>query len=189
MTPEQNIKAQLVVLAEYLQTTLTDPQVKLYADELAEIGPEGLARAIVALKGDEALWPGKFPLPAKIRSYLFGDLNNQVLKGVTAILAADTAEQIHRLGRPEWEVANAYGIRAILQRDSSVTGTLFAQLREALKARYIKDQQEARIGLPKDHRHTLTQAPPLPLPGGEQGKADEQILAILEGRSGKIGRT
>lgn len=147
MTEEQNIKAQLVMLAEYLQTSITDAQVALYARELEDLGEGGLLRAIVALKGDETLWPGRFPLPAKIRSYVVGDVNNTVTVGVAAIMKAESQAELLKLGRFEWEVAQSYGIKSILERDAAHSPTIYAQLRDALRAKYLHKATTKRIEL------------------------------------------
>ena len=148
LTPEQDIKAQLVVLSLYLQCPpLQDAQIRLYAQELEDLGPDGLRQAIVALKADETLYAGRFPLPAKIRSYLHGDINTLVSTGLARIMAATTAHEIYRLPREEYEVVQTYGIKAVLERSHGDTATIYAQLRDALRVRYMRRAAEARLGL------------------------------------------
>lgn len=111
LTPEQMIKIHLVALAEFLQCTLSDHQLLLYARELA-IDPDQLALAIALLKQDADVWPGRFPLPAKIKSYLTGDLEDQANSMVVNImLAVDDGESSSwaKLTSEEKEVVKVYG--------------------------------------------------------------------------------
>lgn len=147
LTPEQSIKAQLVVLAEYLQTTLSEPQVRLYAAELMDLGPDGLARAIAALKADETIWPGRFPLPAKIRSYLMGEVNTLVSESLARIMKCHEPRDIYALPPLEREVAEEYGIKSITERAVGDTGTVYAQLRDALRAKYARKIASHKIKL------------------------------------------
>lgn len=149
MTPEQEIKIELVVLAEYLQCGgLSDAQVRLYADELSDLGPANLRRAISALKADTELWPGRFPLPAKLRSYVEGDIKYLASDGASRILACHSYDEVRALAPYLQEVAKEYSIQAIIDRNSDQTSTIFAQLRDLLKAKMGLQITERRIGLP-----------------------------------------
>lgn len=88
MNNQVNIKLQLLALSEYMQTTLTDAQVKLYARDLESFGPELLCKAIALLKEDPDLFGGRFPLPAKIRAYIEGDRESRANKITEEIMQA-----------------------------------------------------------------------------------------------------
>lgn len=157
MTPEQEIKAQLIVLSEYLQChTLSDAQVRLYATELADLGPEGVRAAISALKADESVWPGRFPLPAKLRSYILGTIDNRVSESLRRILSHNGREPI--LSRLEHRVAADYGWKTIFDRNTTSTPTISAQLRDLLRAAHQRQQNEARLGLPEHSPRTGIEA-------------------------------
>jgi hypothetical protein len=138
--PEQIIKTQIVMLAEYLQTKLTDDQVRLYARDLSDIGPEGMATAIRRLRADPALWAGKFPLPSKIRSYLLGDIDDRAVESASRILDCYSwMEAKEKLNPTEYAVMKKYGVRAVTDRFNTDTKTIFAQLRDLMKAAYGKE--------------------------------------------------
>jgi hypothetical protein len=143
MTNEQAIKAQLVLLAFYLQTTIPDELLLLYARDLNDIGPEGLAQAIEALKRDESVWTGRFPLPAKIRSYLTGTIEDRAALSARKILdVTDYAHARATLSNIEYSVASEYGLQSIFERGPTQTPTIYAQLRDLLKATYLEQRQE-----------------------------------------------
>lgn len=147
----QNIKVQLVVLAEYLQCDgLTDAQVVLYARELYDLGPEGVSKAIEALKADPSVWSGRFPLPAKLRSYLTGDINELVAQSVSRIMACSTVAEIYKLPKIDYDAARDYGITTIVFREIGDAPTMFAQLRDLLKARYSVAIKEKQLGFTGD---------------------------------------
>lgn len=109
-TEEQQLKLHLVALAEYLQTSLTDAQIKLYSKELLPLGVDSLVLAIHLLKQDTDVWSGRFPLPAKIRSYVQGDLENRANRIVMDVLAAvDDGKQISTLSGEARALARLYG--------------------------------------------------------------------------------
>lgn len=134
---KQQVKLMLVTLAEYLQTSLSDVQVKLYADDLMDIGPEGLAKAIACLKADETVWSGRFPLPAKLKSYVHGSAYGRAVESARRILSCrDVRDATTMLSKLEFDVAKGYGLMSITERSYESTSTIFAQLRELLLAAY-----------------------------------------------------
>lgn len=179
MTNDQKIKAELVILSEYLQCTITDAQLRLYAIELADLGPEGVRAAISALKADESVWAGRFPLPAKLRSYLEGTIDDQVSESVRRILAHNGREPI--LSRIEHRVATDYGWKTIYDRNTSSTPTIAAQLRDLLRAAVQRHRHEARIELSgSTQRYNLEAPKPTHLSVATGGDHDQ---GVLPGRS------
>lgn len=170
MDEAQQIKAQLVILSEYLQTTLSEPQILLYAKELEDIGPQGLARAISALKADTALWPGRFPLPAKIKAYLLGDLDSRVALSMRRIMAVNTAAEAYELPRIEYATMKTYGLNAILERSSYTTATIYAQLRDLLRVAHSDHLREERLGLPDSTNRDFFEAKGATLGLGQDGE-------------------
>lgn len=185
MDSSQQIKAQLVILAHYLQCQpLSDEQVLLYARELEDIGPEGLARAISALKADDSVWSGRFPLPAKIRSYLHGSVEDRAARSATKILAlSSVGEAYATLSREELAAAKKYGLSAIVDRSTNQTPTIYAQLRDLLQADYREVSR-------RQSTHLLPEGGTLGLPNYSQ-EADEEAprpegLPITVGADGRI---
>ncbi len=142
---EQEVKLQLILLAEYLQVKdgLSDAQIKMYAAELLPLGSQGLTRAIACLKEDPEVWAGRMPLPAKLKQYVQGDAN---------ILASDWAREImsmeserhayHALSPVKLKVAQEYGLKAIVERMPSQSPTIFAQLRDSLRGLIIQEREK-----------------------------------------------
>lgn len=111
MTKDQTIKIHLVALAEYLQCELSDAQVKMYAKEL-DMDVDQLALAIALLKQDPDVWPGKFPLPGKIKSYLTTDaedMANTMVMNVLKAADAGTHNAYSTLTEDEKEIIKVYG--------------------------------------------------------------------------------
>lgn len=109
MDRDQTIKIHLVALAEYLQCSLSDAQVLMYAKEL-DMDVDQLAYAIALLKQDKDVWPGRFPLPGKIKSYLTTDAEDQANTMVINILSAiDEGRHWSSLSPQEKEVVKVYG--------------------------------------------------------------------------------
>lgn len=143
ITFEQEVKLQLVALAEYLQCKpLSDLQVKLYAKDLIPLGAEGLHRAIALLKEDPEVWAGRMPLPAKLKQYAHGDLNSIAIVSAGRIMALTSVREAYeKLLHWELGIAKEYGLSAIVSRLAEQSPTIFAQLRESIKA-YLKQQRE-----------------------------------------------
>jgi hypothetical protein len=171
LTDLQKIKGMLVVLAEYLQTQISDAQVRLYAEELEDIGPSGLAAAISSLKADPSVWSGRFPLPAKLRSYAYGDIERTVTEYLDMIMACDSQQQLYSLPGPALAAAKSYGFVAILERNSYSTPTIYAQLRESLKNRLtamtLKRQRNDLPDHSQGHRKEIAEPKDLPDAAGE----------------------
>lgn len=143
MSPEQAIKAHLALLAVYLRAELPDAVLLLYARDLSDLGADGLAQAIEALKRDESVWSGRFPLPAKLRSYLTGTLEDQAMISARKIMdVSGYADARVNLSTMEYCVASEYGLQSIFERNPTQTPTIFAQLRDLLRATYAKDRQD-----------------------------------------------
>lgn len=156
------IKAQLALLAGYLNLKLPDELLLLYAADLEDLGPQGVSMAIDALKRDESLWPGRFPLPAKIRSYLTGSVEDRAVMSAKKILSIGSyAEAKEKLSNLEHLVFYEYGPRAIMDRDVSQTPAMFAQLREMMRATINHNtisQVKVAHELRQDPRSYLAQA-------------------------------
>lgn len=150
---EQEVKLQLVLLAEYLQCKeLSDVQIKMYAAELVCLGPLGLSRSIALLKEDPEVWAGRMPLPAKLKAYLRGDVNVLASEAARLILSMNTVQQAHEHLPPfELSIAKDYGINAIVNRTSEQSSIIFAQVRDAAKAR-LRVQREGSVAIGHDRR-------------------------------------
>lgn len=134
----KQVKMLIVGLSEYLQVTLTPDQIKLYANEFRDEGPEGLGLAISRLKRDPDLWPGRFPLPAKIKSYLTPSSESDAQEIVALIFESiqlygktNQREAKAHMGELAWEICKSYGsFSNLCDMDSHQKPTIFAQLRD-----------------------------------------------------------
>jgi hypothetical protein len=134
----KEIKRLIVGLCEYLQVTLTIDQIKLYANEFKEVGPQGLGLAISRLKRDPDLWPGKFPLPARIKSYLVPNSESDAKEIVSLIFESiqlfgktKQREAKEYMGDLAWEICKSYGsFSSLCDMDYHQKPTIFAQLRD-----------------------------------------------------------
>lgn len=153
ITFEQEVKLQLVLLAEYLQVKdgLSDDQIKMYASDLMELGSEGLARAITCLKADPEVWAGRMPLPAKLKQYVYGDANMLASDWAREIMSMESERHAyHSLSLMKLKVAQEYGLRAIVDRLPAQSPTIFAQLRDSLRGMIIQERQlKVQHGLPR----------------------------------------
>lgn len=152
------IKAMLVMLSEFLQTTLSDDQIRLYAHDLQDIGPEGLATAIKRLRADPSVWAGRFPLPAKLKSYLSGTAEDRAIESANKIMACTSYSEAYRTLSPtEILVMKAYGMQGVIERNPANTTTVFAQLRELMRTAYTKEiingQSSVALGAPGEKNH------------------------------------
>lgn len=161
LTPEQNKKAQLALLSFYLQTPpLPDELLLLYASDLSDLSPSELAFAIEALKRDESVWTGRFPLPGKIRSYLHGSTEERAIVSARKIMDVRGYQHARdTLSSEEYKVASQYGLQAIFEREPSKTSMIFAHIRDILKSTYAVNAREAlememKVGLP-DYLKTI----------------------------------
>lgn len=138
----KEIKLLLVALAEYLQTTLSAAQIKLYAHDLSDLGPEGVTHAISLLMADPEVWSGRFPLPAKIRSYLEADVKTRAVEATTRVMAVSSVSSAFKeLTKFELGVAGQYGLETIVNRQSASSPTIFAHLRDMFLMEYIKQDK------------------------------------------------
>lgn len=159
MIPEQAIKAQLALLSVFLQAPIPDAVLLLYARDLHDLGSEGLATAIEALKRDETLWTGKFPLPARIRAYLTGTIEERSALSARRILdigrdAQGYCTAKNTLSALEFSVACEYGLQAIMDRSPGQTPTIYAQLRDLMRATYI-DARKTQLLLEMEMKRGL----------------------------------
>jgi len=135
---EKEIKKLIVGLSEYLQVVLSVDQIKLYAKEFEVIGPEGLGEAIRRLKADPDVWPGRFPLPAKIISYLYPPIDSEAKKCVAIIFESiqmfgsnNQAKAKMHMGSLAWEVCKQYGgFGNLCNMETHQKPTIYAQLRD-----------------------------------------------------------
>lgn len=112
----QMIKELLVVMAEYLQTELTDAQLILYSEELSGDGAEFVKKAFAAIRKSPTTFYGKFPLPSQLRAIANGNDEDYALESSLKIINAisrfgwpnpgDARKFIGELG---WSVVLAYG--------------------------------------------------------------------------------
>lgn len=151
----KEIKKLLIGLAEYLQAQITVDQLVLYSKEFESIGSEGLGRAIVLLKNDPDIYPGKLPLPAKIKSYLVASISSDAKEIVSVIfktmdLYSNTQQLKAReaMGETAWEVCKSYGGYSSLYRmETSNKHIIYAQLRDL--AENILTRRSMGIGTEK----------------------------------------
>lgn len=144
---DKEIKLLLAGLSLFLQAPLSDEQILLYAREFQDIGPLGLAEAITRLKADPGLYPGKFPLPAKIKSYLVEALEDEASRSARRIMScANAREAYEKLTQVEIRIAKEYGLTSIIDRSAHATPTIYAQLRDALKEAYGFERRLALAG-------------------------------------------
>lgn len=130
---ETDIKIMLNRLAEFLQTKLSDDQIKMYAKELSCVDKEQLGYAISKLINDPELYPGKFPLPAKIKQYIHGSIADRAVLSANKILSISSwADAKDRLNDIEFHVAKRYGISVIVNRTHGSTSVLYAQIRDLM---------------------------------------------------------
>lgn len=130
------VKLYLVALAEYLQVSLTDDQVIMYANEFND--PDYLAQAILRLKADPDIWPGKFPLPAKIKSYMVPDAKSDakeiavlIMESVNKFGKQRQKEAKEYMGLLAWEVCHRYSsFSSLCDMTYSDKQIIFAQLRD-----------------------------------------------------------
>lgn len=145
ITKDQAIKLQLIALAEYLQTSLPDHLIQAYAGELSDLEPDVLAKAIKRLKADPEPYPGKFPLPGKIRSYAEGTVESMAVESARRILNMSSQKEAYETLTPvEFLVAKQYGLNSIIDRLAGTTPTIFAQLRDSLRVEYQKRTDASR---------------------------------------------
>ena len=145
-----SMKMQLVALAEFMQTTLTDAQILLYSHDLFDMGPFDLAKAIAILKRDPDLWSGRFPLPGKLRAYLSGTAEQRAIDSARRIMECSKPAEIYALQDHEKTVALAYGVDGIVSRHAGSSPTIFAQLRDMLKSIYIDSDREETLAAIED---------------------------------------
>jgi hypothetical protein len=157
MTGDQAIKIHLVALAEYLQCTLSDAQVLMYAREL-DIDPDQLALAIALLKQDADVWPGRFPLPGKIKSYLRTDAEDQANTMVINILkAADDGshDAYTRLSPQEKEVIKVYGWVNLANMMIGQRPNYITNMRSIAKTIITNNEAPERIALVQQQEQSI----------------------------------
>jgi len=145
---QKEIARLLIGLAEYLQTTMSKEQLKLYTMEFDS--PEYLGACIMALKQDPDLRPGTMPLPAKIKAALEVPLDEQAYALVRRIFEAAKRYGYYQPGDAKkfmgplgWSVVQAYGgWQQVCMIETKGMGTAFAQLRDLA----ISIQKVERIG-------------------------------------------
>jgi len=158
---EKEIKRIIVGLSEYLQVTLSPEQIKMYAKDLLDIGPEGLGEAIRRLKNDPDVWPGRFPLPGKLKGYLVPPIDSEAKKVVALIFecvqkygSTNQAEAKEFMGSVAWEVCKQYGgYGNICNMETHHKPTIYAQLRDMAENTIYRDRN--KFGVPQlEHRKT-----------------------------------
>ena len=149
------VKKLIVGLAEYLQTTVTEAQLLLYANEFQDIGAAGLGEAIIRLKQDPDIWPGKFPLPAKVKSYLRPPIDSEAKKTVALIFECvqkygNTKQQEAKdyMGEFAWSVCKQYGgFGNICNMETHHKPTVYAQLRDLAENTMYRERNH--FGVPQ----------------------------------------
>lgn len=127
-----------------MQCSLSDAQVLMYAKEL-EMDPDQLAFAIALLKQDPEVWPGRFPLPGKIKSYLTSDTEDRANTMVMNVLkAADrgTHNAYSDLTDDEKEIINVYGWSNLSNMMSGQRPNYITNMRSIAKT-IIKNKKES----------------------------------------------
>lgn len=171
MDNEKAIKVQLVALAEYMQTSLTDAQVKLYYAEMREIRPEVLAMAISALKQDSELWSGRFPLPAKIKSYIHGSVDDlstrivmNIFRAVDTYAPSKVREAYEILSSDEKQVLKTFGWSNLCNMMVGQRTFYFTQMKSVARS-LITQRLQPKLGISSNALATLLED----LPNGERG--------------------
>lgn len=126
-------------MAEVLQVNLDEKRLILYANALADLGSAGLEMAMAQLLADPDIRPGHMLLPGKIRELAGGRIADKAQQLVTEILTA-VQRTGNRYGWKDmmsleaWEIANAYGLRALEECSPDQRPTIVAQLRDMARA-------------------------------------------------------
>jgi hypothetical protein len=116
MNDLQKIKMLIVGLAEYLQLTLSQEQVVMYANELERDGVEFVGRAIQSIQKHPHNFYGKFPLPSQLREIAKGndedfalEASLKIIKSVSRYGYPNPTEARAFIGELGWSVVQAYG--------------------------------------------------------------------------------
>lgn len=116
MDHPRQIKLLLVALATYLQTTLTDEQIIMYAKELENDGVGFVIAACNVFKHKTYPLYGKFPTPAQMREAVNGDEDDYALESSLKIItsvskfgAYNGKEAKEFIGQLGWDVVQSYG--------------------------------------------------------------------------------
>lgn len=108
------IKTTLSLLAEYFQIQITDAQLKMYTEDLADIAESDLTAAIETIRKSENII--KFPLPSQIRALIYGKMEDNAIELSAKIEMAlskygytnpDKAKEF--IGEVGWEIVKLNG--------------------------------------------------------------------------------
>jgi len=115
-TREETMGLLLTAIAEYYQCNLSIEQLRMYTRDLDDLGPEGIERAFSAMRGTNQVFPGKFPLPGKIREFLYATDEEKALGVVRSIQTAmrrygryDPKGAAEFMGPVAWYIVESYG--------------------------------------------------------------------------------
>lgn len=113
---EETMGLLLTAIAEYYQCTLSIEQLRMYTRDLDDLGPEGIERAFSAMRRTNQIFPGKFPLPGKIREFLYATDEEGALEVVRSIQTAmrrygryDPKGAAEFIGPTGWHIVESYG--------------------------------------------------------------------------------
>ena len=136
MSLRTDIATIVMGLAEYYEKTLTDTQLAMYVEDLMDISPEDLLRAVRLYRRDGK--NDRFPLPTKLRATLQPPDDQRARDAVALIMTAicrignyRTKDAQAFIGELGWEVVKLQGgwevVCSISEADK---GMLQAQWRE-----------------------------------------------------------
>lgn len=146
MSEDQKIKLLLLGMAEVLQVQLDEKRLRLYANALADLGSEGLERAMAQLLADPDVRPGHMLMPGKIREMAGGRIADQVQEVVMQILCvcrdvSNPFDWRNHLSPIAWDVARSYGLKAIEECSPDAKPTMVAQLRDMARASLVSSHR------------------------------------------------
>lgn len=131
----------LVAIAEYYQCSLSDTQLRLYYDDLQDLGANDLLKAFSTMRGTNQVFPGRFPLPAKIREYAQGineaGMALQVMINIRRAIRKhgylDPSGARELIGEIGWSVIEPYGWPALCAMDQDQMSWHMTQIQKAVQ--------------------------------------------------------